>query len=130
MPDVIDADAVIAPDATPVLDADSPPSTVPIASTGGPVAASNTIEKTDYDIDRARESARRFIAYALLAILAAVIVLIVFFPLAFLLTVNEANKNQLEPVIQLINIVFGPIVTLVGSATGFYFGAQSAKSTG
>jgi len=29
-----------------------------------------------------------------------------------------------------MNLVFSPLVALVGAATGFYFGAQSAKKDG
>ncbi len=38
---------------------------------------------------------------------------------------SEADANRLAV---LLNIVFGPVVTLLGSVTGFYFGRSRAQS--
>lgn len=35
-----------------------------------------------------------------------------------------ATKDNYEHIIGLLNVVFGPVVTLVGAATGYYFGSQ------
>ncbi len=115
-----------------IVDADSYDTAKPIpmaravagAQTGLPGPSLTT---ASYNRDAELDKARKIIAYALLAILGGVILLLAFIPLTYLLLVNEANKNQLEPVLQLISIIFGPVVALVGSATGFYFGAQSVQ---
>lgn len=74
-----------------------------------------------YDVSRLledQESARATIAYILLAMLGAVIVF------SFvLLWAKPYHSEQLHALLQLI---FAPLVALVGAATGYYFGAASA----
>jgi len=38
---------------------------------------------------------------------------------------SEQSKAEAERLSLLLNIVFGPVVTLLGSVTGFYFGSKS-----
>jgi uncharacterized RDD family membrane protein YckC len=75
--------------------------------------------KTPYDPARSREWMRGLIALILLIILVAVIVasfyVIVFKPK------DQVNEALLEKV---LTIVFGPLITLVSAATGFYFGSR------
>lgn len=37
------------------------------------------------------------------------------------------SKESADRLAQLLNIVFGPVVTLIGSVTGYYFGTQNRK---
>jgi hypothetical protein len=39
----------------------------------------------------------------------------------------DQSKADADRLALLLNIVFGPVVTLLGSVTGFYFGTQSRK---
>ena len=68
-----------------------------------------------------REPARRKIAYSLLALLAAII-------LAAIVTlfVDDAVV-PLQRAKDLVGLLLTPIVGLVGSVVGFYFGAQTAQ---
>ena len=78
-----------------------------------------------YDQERARDKAREAIAYALVAILAGTIIATLVL-CAWLVGPYDADGNA-DRLVRVLNIVFGPIITLVGSATGFYFGAQTAS---
>ena len=77
-----------------------------------------------YNPIQATDNARRNIAYTLIAILAC-LVLLGFIALFYILSSKHSTKDDYDPLIGVINILFGPIVTLVGSANGFYFGSQS-----
>jgi hypothetical protein len=89
-----------------------------------------------YDPGKANDDARRNIAYALLALL----ILTVIFGLIAISFVNGQDvdsgnataraldsKADAERLVTVLNIVFGPIVTLLGTATGFYFGSQAKR---
>ena len=73
------------------------------------------------------DHARRNIAYWLLGLLSGIIVLAFLLLLWALASGQGHAKENFEYISGLLNIVFGPVATLVGSAVGFYFGAQSAK---
>ena|SRR5712691_5226477 len=79
--------------------------------------------KTPYDPARSREWMRGLIALILLVILVAVIAasfyVVVFKPK------DQVNEALLEKV---LTIVFGPLITLVSAATGFYFGSRPSQS--
>ena len=71
---------------------------------------------------------RRGISYLLFALLTGVIIaaFIALF-IANSMSVPDDAKADAERLIQLINIIFGPVVTLFSSVVGFYFGARTAK---
>jgi hypothetical protein len=84
-----------------------------------------SIRAIRYDPVQATDNARKNIAYSLLAILAGIVIISF---LAFCLTLDNSQagaKDNYDHFLAVLNIVYGPIVTLVGSATGFYFGSQS-----
>jgi flagellar basal body-associated protein FliL len=102
---------------TPIdLDAASstPPSNV--------LTRSISVEK--YDPIQATDNARKYIAYWLIAILAGLVV-IGCVALFFILLNKNSTKDDYDHLVGVLNIIFGPMVTFVGSATGFYFGSQS-----
>ncbi|WP_375397295.1 hypothetical protein [uncultured Sphingomonas sp.] len=74
---------------------------------------------------------RMWVSYALLLLL-AVIVLAAFYAL---FQINghppqpntDDNAADASRLMSLMNVVFGPIVTLFSSVVGFYFGARTAK---
>ncbi len=102
------------------------------SSTAVPAQSSDTLPSSitaqPYDQERARDKARENIAYALIAILAGSI-LATLVLCAWLVGPYDADGNA-DRLVRVLNIVFGPIITLVGSATGFYFGAQTASRGG
>jgi hypothetical protein len=52
-----------------------------------------------------------------------------FIVLTWSLTVGSADsKSNYDHIVGVLNILFGPVITLVGSATGFYFGSQVKAS--
>lgn len=74
------------------------------------------------------DSDRRDIAIWLLKILVGVIALS-FLALIWALACGAGTtKENFEHIVGLLNIVFGPVVTLVGAATGYYFGAQTLNA--
>lgn len=79
---------------------------------------------------------RKWVSYLLLALLAAVVVAA--FIQLFLInsrlptdnltnSVMADNEADSARLMSLMNVVFGPIVTLFSSVVGFYFGARTAK---
>lgn len=75
-----------------------------------------------FNPDKDREQARKGITYWLLALLTALF--IVSF-IAFATLKADPTFDQLK---SLVELLLGPLVALVSAATGFYFGAQSAKA--
>jgi hypothetical protein len=74
-----------------------------------------------YNPDEFRDNARKRITYWLLALLT------VLFVGAFVSLFVIEGQPQFEQLKALLEILLGPLVALVSAATGFYFGAQSAK---
>ncbi len=75
-------------------------------------------EVVPYDPAKARESVRGRIALSLIGLLAATI-LVSF----VLLWMHPDRSKELH---DLLALIFAPLVALVGSATGYYFGSQTA----
>ncbi|HUF23398.1 MAG TPA: hypothetical protein VMN81_04655 [Vicinamibacterales bacterium] len=74
---------------------------------------------TPYDLAQDQETARATIAYILLSLLGLVIVVSF-----WLLWAKPDHAGKLH---ELLQLVFAPLVALVGAATGYYFGAASAQ---
>jgi hypothetical protein len=70
-----------------------------------------------YDPGRDREFVRSWVAYGLLGLL-IVIVLLSFIAL----WAHGITKDDLK---EILTIFFGPIITLLGAVTGFYYGEKS-----
>jgi hypothetical protein len=75
-------------------------------------------EEKPYDPAPEREKKRGLIALVLVSALCGIIVL----AFAFIFFVPAANVELLKSVLE---IIFAPIVGLVGAVTGFYFGEKS-----
>ena len=98
------------------------------------VTAPEQPELGRYDKEKAADDARRTIAFWLLALLILTVI-------AAMIAVSIVNSQPLdsgtaniqasdakadaERLVTVLNIVFGPVVTLLGTATGFYFGQQA-----
>lgn len=75
-----------------------------------------------YNLDRHRENTRGMIALTLVGLLAAVLLL----SMGGLIWGNTEMKELKE----LLTIILGPLVALVGAATGFYFGGGGKLGDG
>jgi len=73
-------------------------------------------EGAPYDPRPFEDTARRYIAYALLALLALLLLLIFAFLGMKIISVSDLKE---------FNLILGPVVTLVSAATGFYYGTKS-----
>jgi hypothetical protein len=91
---------------------------------GAPSTTPAPIVPSDYNPVQAQDTARKNIAYALLGI-TALIIFGAFILASYALGANQPISENLKTVLALLNVVFGPIVALLGSATGFYFGANA-----
>lgn len=81
-----------------------------------PLGELDVARQAPYDPSPERERMRGWIAVALLAIL-AVIVLISLLTVAF-------HWAPTDDLVRVLGLLFAPIVGLVGAATGFYFGSR------
>lgn len=77
-------------------------------------------ETRPYDPAPARENVRGWIAQALICILGGTILV------SFVFLWLHADKSK--ELHDFLAVIFGPLVALVGAATGYYFGASSNKS--
>ena len=73
-----------------------------------------------FSIAKEQEKVRGLIAQGLIVLL-AVIILFAFISL----WVFRGTFDDLE---KLMTIIFGPVIALVGAATGYYFGGKTAKN--
>jgi hypothetical protein len=74
-----------------------------------------------FNPEKARESVRGNIAIALIALLAATI--LASFALLWL------HPDRYKDVHDWLDVIFNPLVALVGAATGYYFGSQSSAKS-
>ena len=82
-----------------------------------PGGAKKPFKEEPYDPREQEDTARRKIAYILLAMLGIVLA----WALASITICPSSEKSTVE----VLQIVWGPIIALVSAATGFYFGAKS-----
>ena len=86
---------------------------------------------TAHDINLAQENTRKALALILLGILGIEILAAlaaVYVPTLFL-NLKPADRPDLSTSMKdILSIVFGPTIALVGAATGFYFGSNSGQS--
>lgn len=90
--------------------------------------ADSTIAREPYDSEKARDRTREMIAIWLLGTLGAVILLAFVTMITVMVASGASAKEAYGYLVGFLNIIFGPVVTLVGSAMGFYFGAQTGKA--
>ncbi|MBL8541897.1 MAG: hypothetical protein JNK68_16260 [Betaproteobacteria bacterium] len=90
---------------------------------GVPLPSLGRLEEKKYDVERSTHEARKLIAYWLLGLL-TLLVVGAFVGLLGVIT-DGPSFEQLKALVELI---LGPIITLVSAATGFYFGAKSVSS--
>lgn len=92
-------------------------------------------ERADFEArterDRAEWRTRGVIGYILLGLLIGIVVcgfLALYVANSWPAVPGSADDAEKDAVrlLAFMNVVFGPVVTLVGSVTGFYFGAKTA----
>ncbi|QDZ07621.1 hypothetical protein FPZ24_09065 [Sphingomonas panacisoli] len=113
---------------------------------GAPSLPANQLP-APFTVESGDAATRKWVSYILIAILAALI-LAAFVDLFIVNGPNPAKPNAItdgtvlstynnaiatdstadaDRLLRLLNIIFGPVVTLVSSVVGFYFGARTAK---
>jgi len=75
-----------------------------------------------YRITRYREWTRAVIAGFVLLIVAGIVIA------SFLSVFKPPEKVNMPLLEKLLDVIFGPLITLVSAATGFYFGSRSNAS--
>lgn len=83
------------------------------------LASDDSVKLRDYDPEPVRDQVRGQIALYLIGILALMV--------AFSFLLLYAAPWHTDRLVTLLQILFGPVATLVGAATGYYFGANSSK---
>jgi hypothetical protein len=113
------------------LDAEGP------AGSGKVIIPSSTLPQPQEKNETVDERTRRTVSYWLLGLLT--LLLVTAFVATFI--INEGDgafsgkiwipdaAGQSEFFLKVLNIVFGPVVTLVSSVVGFYFGARTANES-
>ena len=81
--------------------------------------ASPAYQTVPYDPAKARESIRGWIALSLIAMLGAV--------LGASLLIIWVHPDRSKDLHDLLTLIFAPLIALVGSATGYYFGSQASQ---
>lgn len=81
----------------------------------------------DYDPRPAQDRARSIITGALLGITATVVVG-AFVMSSWALGRDASLEDNRKTILAVLNVVFGPLIALLGSVIGFYFGSGSAQS--
>lgn len=84
---------------------------------GAPTRGLGTPVTEPYDPEPKREWARAIIALTLIGLLIAIV-------MASFVTL-WVHPDYLEQMRGLLELIFAPIIALVGSATGFYFGGKT-----
>jgi len=103
-----------------IIDLDSAPVPVPPPPSKVPPSPPPGWAERDYTLALARDNIRGVIAKWLVLLLAA-IVIVPFWFIAW-------RSGQAESVKEILQIVIGPVVALVGSATGYYFGVERGSA--
>jgi hypothetical protein len=78
-----------------------------------------TYRTIPYNADKARENVRGLIALWLIVLLASTIAL------SFFLVWRHPDRDK--ELHELLGLIFSPLIALVGTATGYYFGSQSSS---
>lgn len=85
----------------------------------GVATGSDKAEIAPYDPEPVRDRYRGGIAISLVAVLG--------FTVAVSLFLVYAAPWHVDKLVTVLQIIFGPVTTLVGAATGYYFGAASGN---
>ena len=70
---------------------------------------------------------RRYVAYLLLWLIVLIIIIALAEMIFGINWTDAAAEDKSKRLLALLNVVFGPVVTLFSSVVGFYFGAKTAQ---
>lgn len=79
------------------------------------------IEEMPYDSRPQEDTARRVIAYVLLGMLAGVLL---FSFVSLIIAQVTQNKDDIDSLTKVLQIILSPLIALVSAATGFYYGSK------
>lgn len=82
------------------------------------------INTEPYNHQKQQEIARKNIAYWLVGLVASITIFSFVYLWSLPLEVSS-TKEYVANLILILQIIFGPIITLAGTAIGYYFGANS-----
>ena len=85
--------------------------------------ASDRLSLATYNHQQQQEIARRNIAYVLICLVTALVLMS--FIYLWTLPLNENARKHVDNLMLLMQLVFGPIITLAATAIGYYFGTNS-----
>ena len=81
----------------------------------------NDFSEKKYKLRRDEDAARRKIAYSLLGILGAVLLLSFY----ILLRAQQLKDSEsVDSLVKVLQIILSPLIALVSAATGFYYGSK------
>lgn len=81
----------------------------------------NDFSMEKYDPRPQEDTARRVIAYVLLGMLAGVLL---FSFVSLIIAQVKSNKEDVDSLIKVLQIILSPLIALVSAATGFYYGSK------
>lgn len=93
----------------------------------GPKAAAAAIKTPGVSVEAHRETTRGQLARWLMGLLTLTVLVILGLAAAEVLGIKNKSDLSIQAIAE---VTLTPVVTLTGTALGFYFGAQTAKSTG
>lgn len=86
-------------------------------------------EDNSYDPNTVTDRTRTQIAWALLAITALIILATIGMSI-WALSSSQSMEQSLKTILAVTNVLFGPIIAVLGSVIGFYFGLRAASGAG
>lgn len=88
------------------------------------------IQEQPYNPDASRDTTRQTITLWLIGLLCAIVVLTFVALFASGASVGFTGKEFIEGLKAVLNVLVGPVITLLASAVGFYFGSKQGESGG
>lgn len=82
-----------------------------------------------HDPDKARDETRQMITLWLIGLLCAIVVLTFVSLFARGATIGFSSSLFLDDLRKILDLLIGPVITLLASAVGFYFGSRQAETT-
>jgi hypothetical protein len=84
---------------------------------------------TTHEINLRQEKTRKLLAIGLLLILAAEVAAALFWVFWEFYFIAKDGRDISPLMKDILSIIFGPTIALVGAATGFYFGSNAGNKT-
>jgi hypothetical protein len=98
--------------------------------TGDVIDSVTPVSVNDYDPDQSRDVTRQTITLWLIGLLCTIIGLTFAALFARGASNGFANKEFFQELKQVLDVVLGPVTTLLASAVGYYFGYKQSDNSG